>query len=138
MKIRDEMEYVKEDLIGLSESDKATFHNVIVHITPHWKDAQMTVEYYFKVTIYDDYDSETDSYVTRDHVTVRYWGKYDINLVELLESDSRTAQLEKIFGCDVMIGYANYDIPYDEELSRRLEDRLQSTWECIYCTIHDL
>lgn len=130
------MEYVRDDLIGLSESDTVEFHNVRVMITPLWKDSAMKMEYYFDVTLSDLYDSESDEFVTR-RATIRYGGCYDINLVELLESSSETEKLKGIFGCPVMIAYANYDIPHDEELSIHLECRLQSTWESIMCAIND-
>ena len=138
MNFKDELEYVRDDLKGISESDKVTFHGVTLLITPHWEKRRMTEDYYFRVTIHDYYDSETDDFVTLENVVVRYWGKYEINLVELLESDNRAIELQNIFGCGVHIGYANYTLDYDEELSKELERRVQSTWECIYCAIHDL
>lgn len=134
--MKDELEYVKTDLIGLSESDTVEFHTVRVMITPQWRESSMKMEYYFDVTLHDLYDSESDEFVTR-RATIRYYGVYEINLVELLESSSESEKLMGIFDCPIMIAYANYDIPYDEELSKDLEDRLQSTWEAMLCAIND-
>lgn len=137
MEIRDELEYVRDDLKGISESDTVEFHNVRLMIIPMWATHRMRMDYYFDVTIHDLYEDETDSFVTR-RVTINYWGVYDINLVELLNSDNEATKLKSIFGCPVMIEYANYDIPHDKDLSLKLEERLQSTWDAIYCAINDL
>ena len=134
--MEEELEYVRDDLKGLSESDTVEFHSVTLMITPKWSESSMKMDYYFDVTLHDLYDSESDDFVTR-RTTIRYWGLYKINLVELLESSSESEKLNRIFGCPVMIAYANYDIPYDEKLSKDLEDRLQSTWEAILCAIND-
>lgn len=130
-----DLKYISNDLKLLSASEEIEVNNVILQIKPNRFDVDFT--YIINVNIKNYYDVELEKYININDVNIMTRSGNTNSIVEFLEANPK--DINKAFETDnVIIMYHNYDIDYNAKLSRELDDLLQSTYETIYCTIHDL